>query len=197
MLLLWALPLGILLGYLRGGRLANLARLELRGTGLVLAALVIQLLIFPLPLPGREGPLLALSKGATAALHLASYALLAAFVALNRKERGLLLMGLGMLLNVVVIAANGGYMPTYPELLAAAGRLEAAQKLKAMGTYANNVCINCEGVSARLTFLGDVFYVPAGVPFANVFSLGDVLLAVGLIALLQAKMRGPRNAGAG
>ncbi len=195
MLLLWALPLGILLGYLHGGRLANLARLELRGTGLVLAALVIQLLIFPLP--GREGPLLALSKGATAALHLASYALLAAFVALNRKERGLLLMGLGMLLNVVVIAANGGYMPTYPELLAAAGRLEAAQKLKAMGTYANNVCINCEGVSARLTFLGDVFYVPAGVPFANVFSLGDVLLAVGLIALLQAKMRGPRNAGAG
>jgi len=142
MLLLWALPLGILLGYLRGGRLANLARLELRGAGLVFVALVIQLLIFPLPLPGREGPLLALSKGATAALHLASYALLAAFVALNHKER----------------------------------------------------CINCEGVEARLTFLGDVFYVPAWVPFANVFSLGDVLLAVGLIALLQAKMRGPRDA---
>jgi hypothetical protein len=185
MLLLWALPLGIVLGYLRGGRLANLSHLELQGAWLVLLALIIQLLIFPL---GSRPPVV---QFGTEVFHLLSYALLAAFVVLNRREWGILAMGLGMLLNVIAIAANGGYMPTYPELLIAAGRLEAAQRLQERGIYANNICIGCEGIDARLTFLGDVFYAPAWVPFANVFSIGDLLIATGLIYFLQAKMRSP------
>ena len=184
MLLLWALPIGVLVGLLRGGRLGNLARLELRGAGLILTALVIQLLIFPLP--GLPGPLI---PWGTAFFHLASYALLAGFVVLNRREWGILLMGVGMLLNVLVIAANGGYMPTYPKLLEWAGRTKAAQALVAEGFYGNNVCIGCEGISTRLTFLGDVFVVPAWVPGANVFSIGDLVLALGLVYFLQSKMR--------
>ncbi len=184
MLLLWALPIGVLVGYLRGGRLGNLARLQLRGAWLVLGAFVIQLLIFPLP--GFEGPLI---PWGTATLHLLSYALLAGFVWLNRREWGILLMGAGMLLNILVITANGGYMPTYPELLERAGRTRAAETLLERGFYGNNVCIGCEGIATRLTFLGDVFATPAWVPGANVFSVGDVLLALGLILFLQAKMR--------
>lgn len=186
MLLLWALPLGVLVGYLRGGRLANLARLELRGVGFVLAALILQLLIFPLP--GFEGPMIPFG---TAFFHLLSYALLVGFVILNRREWGIVLMGGGMFLNVLVIAANGGYMPTYPELLERVGRSKAAEKLVAEGFYGNNVCIGCEGLSTRLRFLGDILAVPAWVPGANVFSVGDLLLALGLVLLLQAKMRAP------
>ncbi len=186
MLLLWALPIGIGLGYLLGGRLQNLARLTLRGAWLVLAALVLQLLIFPLP--GREGPILSFG---TAVFHLLSYALLAGFVLLNRREWGILLLGGGMALNVLVIAANGGYMPTYPALLEQAGRVRAAEVIVAEGVYGNNVCIGCEGISPRLVFLGDIFATPAWVPGANVFSLGDLVLALGLIVFLQAKMRLP------
>ena len=32
---------------------------------------------------------------------------------------------------------------------------------------------------ARLWFLGDIFAVPEGIPFANVFSIGDVILVLG------------------
>lgn len=184
MLLLWSLPLGLAVGYLRGGRLKNLTRLELRGAGLILAAFVIQLLIFPLP--GLPGPLI---PWGTAFLHLTSYALLAGFVVLNRREGGIVLLGMGMLLNVLVISANGGYMPTYPQLLEWAGLRKAAQALAAEGFYGNNVCIGCEGISTRLTFLGDVFATPDWVPGANVFSLGDLVLALGLVYFLQAKMR--------
>ena len=184
MLLLWALPIGVLVGLLRGGRLGNLAQLELRGAWLILAALGLQLLIFPLP--GLPGPLIPFG---TAFLHLLSYALLVAFVLLNRREWGILLMGGGMLLNIAVIAANGGFMPTYPELLERAGRARAAQILTETGFYGNNVCIGCEGISPRLAFLGDIFAVPAWVPGANVFSVGDALLALGLVYFLQAKMR--------
>ncbi len=186
MLLLWALPIGILLGYLRGGRLGNLSRLELRGIWLILLALIVQVLIFPI---GSGGPIVSLGKSGTAYLHLASYGLLTTFVWLNRREWGIVIMGVGMLLNVIVISANGGYMPAYPELLEAAGSVEAAQRLQEAGVYANNICIGCEGITTRLTILGDVMATPAWVPLANVFSWGDVLLMLGLILFLQAKMR--------
>lgn len=191
MLLLWALPFGILVGYLRGGRLSHLAKLELRQAWLVLVALIIQLLIFPL----RSGaqPLIPIG---TEYFHLVSYTLLAVFVVLNWRVWGILAMGVGMLLNFAVITSNGGYMPTQPELLEAAGRSSQAQQLSANSTYANNICMDAQhnlcqkpDTATALWFLGDVFYVPAGVPLANVFSLGDLLLAVGLIFLLQAKMR--------
>lgn len=180
MLLLWALPLGILVGYLRGGRLRHLNRLQLRGTWLILIALVIQLLVFPL---GSVKPIISFG---TEYFHLASYALLLAFVLLNRREWGILVMGVGLLLNLVVIIANGGYMPTRPDLLEAAGRTQAAAQLREAGTYGNNILM---GPETPLWFLGDVFYVPARVPLANVFSVGDILLALGLIVFLQAKMR--------
>jgi len=181
MLLLWSIPLGITIGYLRGGRLANLGRVKLRAPWLILLALMVQLLIFPL------GPREPLINFATEQLHMASYALLVIFVLLNLREWGIVAMGLGMLLNLLAIAANGGYMPTTPERLEAAGLLEAAERLRQTGTYANNTLITPD---TPLWFLGDIFYVPSWLPLANVFSLGDLLIALGLIAYLQAKMRG-------
>ena len=46
----------------------------------------------------------------------------------------------------------------------------------------------------RLLFLGDVFAVPKWVPFANVFSIGDLLLVLGGIALVH-RLCGSRLAG--
>ncbi|MGO9207292.1 MAG: DUF5317 family protein, partial [Candidatus Limnocylindrales bacterium] len=39
--------------------------------------------------------------------------------------------------------------------------------------------------------LGDVFALPAGVPLANVFSVGDVLIALGIVLVIVAAMRLP------
>lgn len=187
MLLLWAVPLGVALGYLRGGRLSHLGKIRLRGAWLIPLALAIQLLIFPL---GSREPMI---RFGTEYLHLVSYALLLGFVALNWREWGIVAMGVGMLLNLVTISANGGYMPTFLERLRTAGLTSAAAQLERCAasqetcTYANNV-LTREGTP--LWFLGDVFTVPAWVPLANVFSVGDLLLALGLIAYLQAKMQG-------
>jgi hypothetical protein len=38
----------------------------------------------------------------------------------------------------------------------------------------------------------DIFAVPAGVPFANVFSIGDVVIAVGIAWAIAASMRAGR-----
>ena len=93
------------MGYVRGGRLKHLAELELRGLTLILVSLVIQLLIFPL---GEHGAVITYG---TRYLHLLSYLPLLAFIWLNRRFWEILLMGLGILLNFLVILINGGYMP--------------------------------------------------------------------------------------
>ena len=43
---------------------------------------------------------------------------------------------------------------------------------------------------ARLAWLGDVFWIPSGWPLANVFSIGDVLIALGVVVAIVFAMRG-------
>lgn len=40
--------------------------------------------------------------------------------------------------------------------------------------------------------LTDIFAIPAGLPLANVFSIGDVLIGIGIAAVLALAMRRPR-----
>ena len=176
--LLWAVGIGIAAGLLRRGRLANLGRLKLRALWLILAAFLIQVLIFPL----GEAPVLQVG---TAYFHLLSYALLLVFVTLNRRYPEILVMGGGLLLNLIVIAANGGYMPASATALTRAGLPEVAAALEEGLRQANTVLM---GEGTRLNFLGDLLYLPAGVPLASAFSIGDVVLGLGLALFLARRM---------
>jgi hypothetical protein len=173
-----ALTAGLLAGYAFGGRLRNLENLCLRWPWLVIVALSVQLVIFS-PL-GRP-----LGESAIVALHLASYTLLIAFAAVNHRDVGVLIAGVGIVLNAAVIAANGGYMPASARALQFAGRLTGAEPH-------NNSAL--AGKAVRFLFLGDVMAIPGWVPVvANVFSIGDVLIAAGVAVMLAAAMRGPAN----
>jgi lipoprotein signal peptidase len=46
-----------------------------------------------------------------------------------------------------------------------------------------------------LPWLGDVFYLPSWVPFSNVFSIGDVLIAVGICVYIVMNMHPARKKG--
>ena len=80
------------------------------------------------------------------------------------------LTALGAVLNLLAITANGGVMPASPAALAAAG-LPADEPGFQSSTAVDD---------PRLAFLGDVFAIPASWPLSNVFSVGDVLIGVGL-----------------
>ena len=173
LVLLVALVAGLVVGYALGGRLRNLESLDLRHAWLALAALALQLVIFS-PLTERLGD-------AVVPLHLVSYGMLLWFVVANRHRGGIVVAGVGTALNVAAIAANGGYMPASRSALERAGALYA-------GETANNSALMGEGT--RLWFLGDVFAVPEWFVLANVFSVGDVLIAAGVAVLVAAGMRG-------
>lgn len=156
----------ILAALLKGGTMRNFARLRLRHLYLVLGSLLIQLLIFPLvgdqPLPPAQ----------TVMLYLLSMVLLAIWVWLNRSLPGIILIGAGVVMNLVAIAVNGGYMPVAPDAAAYAGYLTLEG-----GPAVNNSLATTD---ARLWLLTDIFPVPAGIPFSNVYSLGDILLTTGV-----------------
>ncbi|MEP6477579.1 MAG: DUF5317 family protein, partial [Actinomycetota bacterium] len=83
---------------------------------------------------------------------------------------GLWLVGVGAILNLLAIVANAGVMP------ATAGALATAGVPSGGGVIANSASV----ADPRLRFLGDVFAIPSSVPLANVFSVGDVLIALGV-----------------
>ena len=105
----------------------------------------------------------------------------------NIRIAGMPLVALGAASNMLAIVANGGYMPTSPEAAAAAGRAEAT-------TYSNSAIVD----SAVLAPLTDIFALPGWLPFTNVFSIGDLLIGVGVtVAIVVAMRRGaPERGGA-
>jgi hypothetical protein len=172
LVLLAALLLGLAAGYARGGRLANIHNLQLRLGWLVIGALAIQLVAFS-ALRDRLG-----SDGVIV-LHLVSYGALLVFAAFNIRSLGVVLAAIGAALNALAIAVNGGYMPATRSALSSAGRLYA-------GDTSNNSRI--ADADTRLRFLCDTFAVPHSVPLANVFSVGDVFVALGVAIVLSGAM---------
>jgi uncharacterized protein DUF5317 len=168
--ILYAIPLGILLGLVRGGRLGNLAELRFEWGWLVLAGLVAQVAIFSEPVGRVVG-------GAAPVLYVASSLLVLAAVLRNLRLSGLKLVAAGAISNLVAIVANGGYMPADPAALAQAG-------LGPANAYSNSIVTN-RPVLGPLT---DIFGMPDYLPFANVFSIGDVLIAAGIVLAIAAGM---------
>jgi uncharacterized protein DUF5317 len=85
------------------------------------------------------------------------------------------LAALGVGLNALAIAANDGHMP---QSLAAAVAVWGSSHDVA-GRLENTIAMQN---STRLALLGDIVPEPAWLPRANVVSVGDILLALGMAA---------------
>src|SRR5262245_2301992 len=147
---------------LLGGRLSALADVHARLAWVLLVALALP--VIGLRLPGVPGCLRPL-------IQLPSYPAAGVFVIANRHLPGMPLIGLGALLNLIAMSANGGVMP------ASASALDQAGLPRHRESYANSALVE----EPRLGFLGDVFAIPEPVPLHNVFSVGDVSIGVGVV----------------
>ncbi len=170
MFILYGVVAGIVAGRLIGGRLERLATLHFRLAWLVIVGLVVQVGLFsPLADP--------LPDGVARIVYVASTAAVALAVLANLRLPGIALIAAGAALNLAAIAANGGAMPASTEALATAGIT--------IGPHTNSVAAS----RPALEPLTDVFALPAWIPLANVFSVGDVLVAIGLAWTIAAGMR--------
>jgi MFS family permease len=179
--LLIACLAGFALAWAAGANPRLLVDVRLRWTGLVLGALAIQLLLFAVrvPLPHSIS---------TRNAHLASYVLLLVFGIRNSRLPGFGLAALGLASNALVIFLNGGRMPV--GVSAWADSTGATSDAFVNGVY-NNVAAASSG--SHLAFLGDVFAIPHALPFANTFSIGDVLLVAGATFFVYRNGRGKED----
>jgi uncharacterized protein DUF5317 len=176
--ILYGLIAGLIAGFALGGRLERLATVRFRLGAVAVLALLIQLALFS---PLADG----LARDVARAVYVASTALVGVVVLANLGLTGVPLIALGAGLNLLAIVANGGAMPASPEALATVGQ--------GVGGNTNSVVV-AEPILAPLT---DVFALPAWLPLANVFSIGDVLIGVGLAVAVAAAMRQSARPGAG
>lgn len=172
MFLIYPVILGVLLGLLLGGRPANLGRVPLRWSGAIAGGMLVQIALFIEPVTVRIGEL-------GPPIYLASSFLVLAAVIRNWRIPGLPVLAAGAAANLAAIVANGGYMPASPEAMAALGRAE-------IEVYSNSAMMH-EPVLAPLT---DIFAMPVWVPGANIFSIGDVLIGIGVAIAIVAGMGG-------
>lgn len=150
------------------GSLMRLGELELRRPGLALGGIGLQVLIVTVAPGGLAG--------LHEILHVGSYALLGAFGWANRRVTGVPVVLAGGALNLAPILANGGVMPADPAVA------EVAAVQPRPGEFVNSVPVS----DAHLGFLGDVLATPASLPLHNVYSVGDLVIVLGLLIVVHA-----------
>lgn len=169
--------LGALAGWCLGGRLVNLAWLPLRGLGGFLALGALELTMQFTRAPER--------RLLYQALILAAAGVALALLWLNRRLPGASLVLAGLVLNLLVMAVNGGRMPVSAWAAAASGQTPYLPELLS-GTGARHVLLTA---ATRLPFLADIIPLPAPYPVPRVLSVGDLLVFAGVIRLLVYGMR--------
>jgi hypothetical protein len=159
---------GVVVGVLRGGSLENINRVRFRLPWLVFLGLALQI-----GADAAAATYPGIQKGVAGPLVLAiSYGLVGTFVVLNFRFPGAILIGLGLLLNLSVILANGA-MPVSLWAARVSGSRVAPH-------LQNSVKHRVKGPGTRLGFLGDIIPVPP----LGIVSAGDVVLGAGVFLLV-------------
>jgi hypothetical protein len=176
-ILLYAILIGLLACALRGwsgGK--RLAVPEYKWVWLLPAAVFPQLVVFQLPGTKHVFP-----DVLAPTILVGSQIVLLVFILVNRTKPGFLVLGVGLALNLAVILLNGGLMPISPETVARLAPNAPPDSWhigERLGT-GKDIVLALE--QTRLWFLSDRFLLRDGIASQAALSLGDILIALGVV----------------
>lgn len=153
--------ISIIIGYIRGGKLRRFEDITIKLWYFISVAFLIQTIAMILP---------QINVINFYVLHMLSYVIIMYVCFINRKILSVTIMGLGTLLNMIVIGFNAGTMPVkVPDYIMD----PVFDRGHSLMTELTNISI-----------LGDIFLL--NIPFiGGVFSIGDIFLVVGAFMLIQ------------
>ena len=189
MIWIYVVVLGFVAGYLRARSGGRSFQANLPGQiGLLFAAALLQATAFYFPLTRKVIP-----DWLASLILIGSQICMLIFIGLNRSQPGFLILGMGLALNILVIVANGGFMPVSPRVVTELFPEShgAAMVGERVGWSKDILLLPAE---TRLWWLSDRFLLPAWLPRRAAFSLGDIFIAVGIFWVLWT--RGGRATGA-
>jgi hypothetical protein len=187
MVLLLAVAAGLVIGIVRARIIGQTYQITgLRLLWLAGIAFLPQLLFLYLPAIRSKTPTAVLA----ASLIVSQLAFLI-FAWANRKLGGMSFLIIGLLLNLLVITANGGGMPIAPQT---AQRLVSQDALPLMqsGDRFGLKDILLPEEETRLAWLSDRLLPPDWLPYQVAFSLGDIFIAAGAFWLLVTQGNHPQ-----
>lgn len=174
--------LSLIIGFIRGGNLKGIAELSIKWGWIFPVLLLLQFAIYyfqnKVAWVGQLSPF----------VFIAVYIVGMALLWVNKHHPGLTLILIGVFLNFVVMAANGGRMPVSVE---AASVLDPyyVQALQS-DLYGKHQMLT---ESTRFAFLGDIIPITKPYPRDQVISIGDVVMNVGIFIFIQHLMVGKKK----
>jgi hypothetical protein len=187
MILIVAVVFSLVVGLLRGGRLDGLISLSLRWAPVALMAFAVQAYLIYRNRPAVNGAL----WGGQGLLLFGSQLMILAVLWANRQLAGAKWIACGLLLNLLVMAANGGWMPVTPEALVRTDQVDLVSSMASGTRVQSSKSIVLSQQETSLWFLSDIFVLAKPFPLPSVFSAGDVLVAGGIFLLLQSALLPP------
>lgn len=168
-----AFVIAIIIGYALKGRLKNIDATKVKLVSFVFIAFFIEFIVLTLIKKGymHIGALTYVSD-------VVMYVLLLIFTYTNRKNKWLLLLGIGSILNALVIFANGGVMPVNANIVKSFG-YHGDVALQGLYKLANG--------DTKLYFLADI--IPIKYPKLGIASIGDIIEIFGMAIFIITEMR--------
>lgn len=152
---------------------------DLQFTWLAVVAFFPQFLAFYLPATRNSIP-----DSLAAICLVSSQILLLIFAYINRKQVGMWLLISGLMLNLVVISVNGGFMPISPDTASKLAPAPVVQSMPLEQRFGKSKDILLLPDETHLEWLADRFLLPKWFSFQVAFSAGDILLAFGAYWML-------------
>ena len=190
MILAFAVIVGLIAALIRHRGLAvgQIGAIPLRSAWLAFLALALQIPLLRAPFAAPQ------QLGAQQTLFLLSHLLLLAFIWHNRRIIGIQIVGVGVLCNLLVVLANGGLMPITPETLVRINPGSALDQWPVGFHYGYSKDVILPRADTVLWLLSDILVMPPPFIWPTAFSLGDLLIAIGIVVLLQGPLSLPRPA---
>lgn len=169
--------LSVIVGFLRKGNLKSLTSLKLKYGWVFPLLLLVQIAVFYLQ---NDIPALGQASGF---IFMLVYIAGMFFLTMNRHYKGFQLILMGVFLNFLVMAVNGGRMPVSMDaaVILDPGYIEAIKS----ELYAKHAVLTS---STNLGFLGDFIPLTDPYPKNQVISIGDVLMNIGIFMFIQQLM---------
>lgn len=178
--------IGIIVGFALKGKITNLAELKLQGFSLVLLSLAVQLAILATPLAAIPW----LVENGNLIYMITMCVLLLGLLYNLHYGWSFWLIIIGTASNIVVIAQNQGAIPVdLNKLSLASGETvtSIAQKFASHTELSYRTPLTS---TSELGWMGDVIYIPVPLFNGNVYSIGDIIISIGLAAFVVKVMLG-------
>lgn len=182
-MLIEALLLPLIIGKLRGGKFKNLLEINIHLWWLITLAGVLEFTASIIR--SKEiNPIWQTIDQNVMWIQLFTYSLLIIVICFNLREKGFVLIMIGLLMNFIVIMFNQGRMPVDVQAIRQMISNESLEYLKS-GKDLTHILANS---STKLAFLGDIIHIKKPYPLPKSISIGDVFLVAGLFRFIYIKM---------